>query len=73
MTYWANVLGTSALSGNRYWNSCLSSVFEIAAALIAWMMMEVVDGRICYVLSALAAAVAIGASPILATSRFSEL
>ena len=69
MTYYANLLSTNTLSGDRFVNAGLGVVVDMFAITIAWYMAQYADRRKIFMISSAVTAFGIGVAPFISICK----
>lgn len=69
MTYYAIVLSTNSLNGNRFVNAGLGVVVDLVAITLCWYIAEFADRRKMYMVASIMTAVGIGLAPFVSICK----
>ena len=73
MTYYAILLSTNELSGNRFVNAGLGATVDLIAVTLCWYIVEYVDHRKIYMLASIMTAVGVISAPYAKHCKFSSV
>ena len=72
MTYFAIMLSTNELPGNRFFNAAVSTLVEMVTVMVCWLIIEYIDRRKTYIIFSFITAVALAMAPILTPSKYTK-